>query len=458
MNNNELQKIEKMPTGWRKTTLGKALPILYGKGLTKSQRDESGPYPVYGSSGEIGQHSSAITKTATLIIGRKGSVGEIHLSEKPCWPIDTVYFVEESDNNYLKFFKYLLLGLKLGGLDKSTAIPGLSRDDYNSVQVAIAPLKEQKRIVAEIEKQFSRLDEAVENLKRVKANLKRYKAAILKAAIEGKLTEKWRAENPNMEPASELLERILTERRKKWEEAELAKMKAEGKVPKDDKWKKKYRNPSTPDLEDLPILPGGWIWALTEQLAEIQLGKMLDRKKHSAGKNFPYLRNLNVRWGTIETDDLKEMVFKTAELDRYGLKAGDVLVCEGGEPGRSAVWDGRVSEMKYQKALHRVRFYGGFENRFLVLILEFLSQNGRLEKLFTGSTIKHFTRESFVGLPIPVPPISEQKEILFLSDEHLSKIEILDRDVTINLSRAESLRQSILKKAFSGQLVPQEIQ
>ena len=107
--------------------------------------------------------------------------------------------------------------------------------------IPVAPPDQQDRIVAEIEKQFSRLDEAVASLKRVKANLKRYKAAVLKAAVEGKLTEEWRKQNPDVEPASKLLERILAERRTKWEEAELAKMKAKGKEPKNDKWKEKYK-------------------------------------------------------------------------------------------------------------------------------------------------------------------------------------------------------------------------
>ncbi|MGB5613437.1 MAG: hypothetical protein WBM67_12350, partial [Sedimenticolaceae bacterium] len=148
-------------------------------------------------------------------------------------------------------------------------------------EVPLPPTKEdQDRIVAEIEKQFSRLDEAVASLKRVKANLKRYKAAVLKAAVEGKLTEEWRAAqasanvagghdsmdgggrakqdaraeepgatkaHPDVEPASKLLDRILAERRAKWEKAELAKMEAKGKAPKNDKWKAKYKEPTTPD-------------------------------------------------------------------------------------------------------------------------------------------------------------------------------------------------------------------
>ncbi|MEX2163176.1 MAG: restriction endonuclease subunit S [Sulfuricaulis sp.] len=189
LNHNDLQSFEELPQRWTVTTLGAILPLTYGKALKKETRDESGMVPVYGSSGQVGVHSNALTKKPALIVGRKGSVGEVYRSPVPCWPIDTVYFVEERDDCDLKYFEHLLKGLRLSKLDKSTAVPGLSRDDYNAVEVAVAPLDQQKRIVAEIEKQFSRLDEAVANLKRVKANLKRYKAAVLKAAVEGRLVE-----------------------------------------------------------------------------------------------------------------------------------------------------------------------------------------------------------------------------------------------------------------------------
>ena len=131
-------------------------------------------------------------------------------------------------------------------------------------------------------------------------------------------------------------------------------------------------------------------------IAEVKLGKMLDKAKHKTGRRLPYLRNVNVRWGTIETADLLEMNFEEEQLDRFGLKANDVLVCEGGEPGRASVWNGHLPDLKFQKALHRVRFKVPFDPRLLVYLLELLAKNGGLERRFTGSTIKHFTREAFV--------------------------------------------------------------
>lgn len=112
-----------------------------------------------------------------------------------------------------------------------------------------------------------------------------------------------------------------------------------------------------------PVVPLG-------EIAEVKLGKMLDKAKHTSGRLLPYLRNVNVRWGTVNTDDLREMHFDEDEMDRFGLKTGDVLVCEGGEPGRSAVWNGSLPQLKFQKAIHRVRFRKPFEPSMLVYLLE----------------------------------------------------------------------------------------
>lgn len=358
-----------------------------------------------------------------------------------------------------KFAAYQLNYLWMRGYFLYNCVKHVNQASVSSTTLAktvpfVAPPRDQQEeIVAEIEKQFSRLDEAVANLKRVKANLKRYKAAVLKAAVEGKLTEEWRKSHPNIEPASELLKRILAERKKKWEEAGLANMKTNGKKPKDDSWKKKYKEPAALSTDDLSALPSKWVWSTVQQLAEIQLGKMLDTQKHRSGKKLPYLRNINVRWGSIDTNDVLEMFFKDHEHERYGLNTGDVLVCEGGEPGRAAVWDGRISGMKYQKALHRVRFFGGYKASLLVFYIEYLAKSGQLEKSFTGSTIKHLTGESFAILPVPLPPSEEQALIILEVESRLSLASQLEAQAETNTKRAHRLQQSILKRVFSGALV-----
>jgi hypothetical protein len=174
------------------------------------------------------------------------------------------------------------------------------------------------------------------------------------------------------------------------------------------------------------------------EIAEIQLGKMLDKAKHQTGKRMPYLRNVNVRWGSIETADLFEMYFEDDELDRFGLAPGDVLVCEGGEPGRAAVWDGRMPDMKFQKALHRVRFKVPFEPKLFVHILQVFAQNGELESRFSGTTIKHLTREVFAKLPIPLPPLEEQRRIVAEIEGYQKEIARLESEIADNRERIQA--------------------
>ena len=200
---------------------------------------------------------------------------------------------------------------------------------------------------------------------------------------------------------------------------------------------------------DWPVVPLG-------KIAEVKLGKMLDKTKHQTGRKFPYLRNVNVRWGTVETHDVFEMYFEDEQVERFNLKPGDVLVCEGCEPGRASVWNGQVTEMKFQKAIHRVRFKVPFEPRLLVYLLELLAKSGRLERRFTGSTIKHFTREAFVQLPIPLPPLAEQHRIVAEIEKQFTQLDAgvaALRRVQANLKR---YRAAVLKAACEGKLVPTE--
>jgi type I restriction enzyme S subunit len=383
-----------------------------------------------------------LVKSGDILISRAGSVGVSFLINNPERAVFASYLIRFRPKEGVdpKYFYYYLKSpdywAAIGASKSGIAVPNVNASKLSMVPIPIAPTIQQERIVAVIEEQFSRLDEAVATLKRVKASLKRYKASVLKSAVEGRLTEDWRKQHPNTESANKLLERILAERRTKWN------------------GKGKYKEPVVPDISNLSLLPQGWAWASIDQVAEVFLGKMLDKQKHRTGRQLPYLRNINVRWGRVDTDDLLEMFFKNDELERYGLLSGDVLVCEGGEPGRAAVWDGRIPDLKYQKALHRVRFYGKTEPQYLVFLLEFLANTGRLERWFTGSTIKHFTRESFVAMPICVPPLDEQKEIVTEVDRRLSVIGKLNDLVEACLKRSEQLRRSTLLRAFEGKLVP----
>jgi type I restriction enzyme, S subunit len=145
-------------------------------------------------------------------VGRKGAAGEVHLAESECWPIDTTYYVKAPQNWSIRFHYYLLKCLRLDQHDRSTAIPGLNRNDAYGIEIPVPPLPTQHRIVEKIEELFSELDHGVESLKKAQKQLRTYRQAVLKDAFEGKLTKEWREQQSDLPTPEELLEQIKAER------------------------------------------------------------------------------------------------------------------------------------------------------------------------------------------------------------------------------------------------------
>jgi len=227
-------------------------------------------------------------------------------------------------------------------LASGTTFPEISGKRAKVIPAPIAPHLEQSRIVEEIEKQFTRLDAAVEALKRVQANLKRYRASVLKAAVEGRLVpteaELARKEGRDYEPASELLKRILIERRKRWEADYLSKMEAKGKTPTDDKWKAKYKEPAPPDTSDLPTLPDGWMWASLGQLVwSVKDGPHYSPKY--VDKGIPFITGGNVRPEGIDFGGAKQIrpTLHKELSQRCKPEKGDILYTKGGTTGIARV-------------------------------------------------------------------------------------------------------------------------
>ena len=161
------------------------------------------------------------------------------------------------------------------------------------------------------------------------------------------------------------------------------------------------------------------------------LGKMLDAQKNK-GVPRPYLGNSNVRWGSFDLNDLALMKFEEGEDERYGVRDGDLIVCEGGEPGRCAVWREQVPDMKIQKALHRIRPKVGLNNYYLFYWFMLAGRTGWLEPFFTGTTIKHLTGKALNELEVPLPPIEEQRAIAHI-------LSTLDDKIELNRQQNETL-------------------
>jgi len=330
-------------------------------------------------------------------------------------------------------------------------------------EIPVAPSPEQKRIITKIEELFSNLDAGVAALERAKENLKRYRASVLKAAVEGKLTEEWRKENPSTEPASRLLDRILTERRKKWEAEQLAKYEAKGKKPPKG-WRDKYKEPSTPDTSNLPELPEGWVWATIEQICDHRPNALKAGPFGSSLKKNSYVESGYKVYGqeqVIRNDPYYGDYFITKEkyssLNTCAVKPGDILISLVGTIGRTLVLPddsvpGVINPRLIKASLNTelvipkfIQLY--FQSPHVAAIFKLVSHGGTMEILNMG-TLK--------SLAFSIPPISEQMQIVRLTDQIQSLLENQGYEFSEHLTGSSRLRQAILKHAFEGKLVPQD--
>lgn len=186
------------------------------------------------------------------------------------------------------------------------------------------------------------------------------------------------------------------------------------------------------------------------KITSSRLGKMLDKQKN-VGVPCKYLRNINVRWFSFDLSDLLDMKIEEKEFEKYTICKNDLVICEGGEPGRCAVWE-KDETIFYQKALHRVRFTIKAEPRFYMYYLWYITQSGSINKFYTGTGIKHLTGQSLEKIPVPVTDIGEQKRLLELIEMRLSVCDNIEKSVDAALAQADAMRQSILKQAFEGKL------
>ena len=343
-----------------------------------------------------------------------------------------------------------------------TTVHSIEMPRLSAFELPIAPTNEQRRIVERIEALFDEIDRGVESLRTARTTIDLYRQSLLKSAFEGRLTAGWRVENAdNLERPDALLTRIRKERARRyeaalgeWEEA-TARWRAHGEQGK--KPAKPTRPKSTQAVSnDRLAVPPAWATAPLCGIAfEAVLGKMLDRQKNR-GEPRVYLGNINLRWGSFDVDSEKKIPIEDHEVPRYGVRAGDLIICEGGEPGRCAVWDGGSNQVFIQKALHRVRFTRSYSSRFAYFFFRFAAVAGLLESHYTGSTIKHLTGRALAEVLLPICSPPEQLEVVRTLESHLEAAAKLDAEIDANLVRSEALRQSILRRAFSGQLVPQD--
>ncbi|WP_210467307.1 restriction endonuclease subunit S [Vibrio crassostreae] len=282
-----------------------------------------------------------------------------------------------------------------------------------NLDISLPPLAEQKRIVEKLDEVLAQVDTIKARLDGIPVLLKRFRQSVLTSAVSGKLTEEWRGE----------VESVDSPYCVDW------------------KW---------------PKVPLSWEVKQYPELVDSRLGKMLDKAKNQ-GVSTKYLGNINVRWFEFDLKSVQEILISEKEQQELQLVKGDVLICEGGEPGRCAVWRSNSGEqIIFQKALHRARVKDEIIPEWLALNLKNDADALTLNQLFTGTTIKHLTGKALKCYPIRVPPLEEQKEIVRLVEQYFVFADTIEAQVKKAQAKVDNLTQSILAKAFRGELVLQD--
>lgn len=331
----------------------------------------------------------------------------------------------------------------------------VSGGKLRELEVPVPPLPEQRRIVAKLEALQTRSRRAREALDAVPPLLEKLRQSILAAAFRGDLTKDWRAKNKNVEPASKLLERIRAERRKKWEESELAKMNAKGKPPSDDKWKSKYKEPAPVDTTGLPKLPAGWCWASVEELST----KVVDgvhKKPTYVAPGVPFLTVKNLTAGPgISFAEVNYVTQADHEeyIKRTDPERGDILISKDGTLGVTRLIEtDAVFSIFVSLALVKpvVRDMGEF------LKLAFWSPFFQERFKATGSGLLHIHLVDLRAAALPLAPVPEQGAVVGRARDMLRAIETLDATHVAANASLKTLDRSVLAKGFRGELVPQD--
>lgn len=344
---------------------------------------------------------------------------------------------------------------------RGSAHPTIYFPEVKAFHVCAPPIGEQRRIVAKLEALQARSRRAREALDAVPPLLEKLRQSILAAAFRGDLTKDWRAKHKDVEPASKLLERIRVERRKKWEEAELAKMRAKGKSPTDDRWKEKYKEPEPVDTTGLPELPKGWCWATLQELAW-DAGYGTSAKCDYDGKGVAVLRIPNVARGQLDLSDIKRALSCNEEPHML-VEPGDMLIVRT-NGSRDLIGRGAVA----LEPLSSRASFASYLIRFRILCLRGLpswvsrywqSPMIRVEiESHAASSAGQYNVSlgELGGCKVPIAPVEERDVILSMLDKLLARNDAAGLVVKHEHEILARLEQATLAKAFRGELVPQD--
>ena len=439
------------------------MPLIRIRDVTTGQTDTyyTGPY-----------EDAYLVQHGDLLVGMDGDFNSGFWGPKTSLLNQRVCKISPFESLYDKRLLAFTLPGYLAAINANTpsvTVKHLSSKTIGEIGLPLPPRSEQARIVAKLEELLSDLDAGVAELKAAQKKLAQYRQSLLKAAVTGELTAKWRAESASQisgkaENGSKLLQRILTERCARWEDKQLAKFKAQGKTPPKD-WQKKYPEPVQPDttgLPELPELPEGWVYASLDQLL-LQLRSGSAETSSRETTDFPVLKSSAVRPGSIDYSALNYLTLTQSRIENR-LESGDLLISRLSGSVEYVGCCAQVFSLPAHGVQYPDRLFCGklvahteTLGAYIVISVSSPYARAKIEKAAKSTAgHKRISLSDLHPFAIALPPLQEAQELIRLMDIALSEIAQQESAVRLALKQSTAQRQNILRAAFAGQLVPQD--
>ena len=392
---------------WPQTELHNLVEVLDKERIPVNSSERSkriGDIPYYGATGQVGTIDKAIFDEELLILGEDGVQffdpykPKAYRISGPSWVNNHAHVLRPiRDKVNFHFLLHYLNHFNYAGFANGTTRLKLTQGAMNQIPVPIPPLPEQHKIVEILEDHLSRQDAALADVKQAKVKAAQFRRSLLQAAFTGNLGSDGT--------------RLMT------------------------------------------ALPANWNTKTVGELADTQLGKMLNKGKQSGKFAKPYLRTDNVHWGKFDLSEIKEMDILPEEEEKYLARNGDLLMCEGGASGRTAIWNQNYN-ISFQNHVHRIRPKDVKEitPKYLLYYFEWFIKNGFANDLIKGVTISSLSQSGLRSIDVAYPPLPEQHKIVEILEDHLSRLDASIALADAMEKQSAGLRRSLLQAAFTGQL------
>ncbi|WP_435641119.1 restriction endonuclease subunit S [Micavibrio aeruginosavorus] len=444
---------EDLPTGWEIVILEQVVDILDSQRIPVNNTEREKRlanakhfYPYYGATGQVGEIDDYIFEGESILLGEDAAPfldfgkDKAYIANGKFWVNNHAHILRGRSGIDNRFLCQQLNVFNYRSFVSGTTRLKLTQGSMKNMPLKIAPLNEQKRIVDRIEQLFSDMDKGEELLKTVQKQLNTYRQSVLKAAVTGELTKDWRKKNKKkLESGEKLLARILESRRKNW------------------KGRGQYKEAISANLERMPEIPEGWVWCSLGQLTSFITSGSRGWAEYYSESGAYFFRSQNVTKAGLSMDDIAYVnPPQNSEGERTKLCSGDLLVSITGNPGNVALIPELDAEAYISQHVCLARPVDIKTASYLEIIIRSWPIQKYFERVQYGLTKPGLNLTQVAECPIPLPSKPEQEEIIARIEDVFSKIDVCEALCAAELSRSRTLRQSILKSAFSGKLVAQD--